>query len=213
MELSTYSILGAPDPLATALVLVSISLTLAPWLCGTELGPLKVPKLPSPTGRWLRIGAPIWLIVFTIAFVKVWPEKNQDSQPLSYKQYLDGFFDTSKNQAIRGTSYPMNELESRELQQALGSTKWDGGANRGEITFNEFGRQAAFTNQAGRSPGTLLLQGVPMGSVPLIVGEWQQQDGQSGRIMLSFSLGSNWEQLEVNWGSAFVARSTWKRVR
>ena len=52
-----------------------------------------------------------------------------------------------------------------------------------------------------------------MGSVPLIVGEWQQQDGQSGRIMLSFSLGSNWEQLEVNWGSAFVARSTWKRVR
>ncbi len=181
---STYALLGVPETLAIALVLVWLSLSLAPWLGGTELGPLKVPKLGDGVNRWLKIAAPLGLLVFTSGFLKTWPTAVSTPQALTYTKYVEGFFDPSKSQAIRGEPYPLNELEARQLQLFLGGTKWEGSENWGLVTFDESGRRATFTNQAGRSPGNLLIQGLPPGTIPILIGEWKQSDGQAGRIML-----------------------------
>lgn len=212
-KLSTYSLLGLPESLATAIILVWLSLSLAPWFGGTELGPLKVPKLSETASRWLRVVAPVGLVVFALGFVKLWPAKPQAAATLSYSQYLEGFFDTSKSQAVRGEPYLMNELEVRQLRGFLGGTRWDGGANWGTITFDESGRRANYTNQSGRYPGALLIQGVPPGTVPILIGEWQQHDRQSGRIMLLVPAASSGEQLVVRWGPSFAAESTWRKAK
>jgi hypothetical protein len=208
---STFVHFGVPESLATAVVLILLSLSLAPWFGGTELGPLKVPKLPETLNRWVRVLAPVCLLLFSCGFLKVWPNQPVEASSLTYAEYLAGFFDTSKSQAVHGKLYPMNELEVRELRRILGGTRWDGGDKWGLISFDEAGRIGTYTNQPGRSPGTLLIQGVPGGTVPILVGEWEQKDGQSGRVMLIIPGGSGGERLGVAWGPSFTIHGEWKR--
>lgn len=71
-DLSTYALLGIPDGVATALVLVSLSLVLAPWFGGSELGPLKVPTIGEQPGKVLKVVAPIAFVAAIAAFFPVW---------------------------------------------------------------------------------------------------------------------------------------------
>ena len=210
---STYALLGVPEALSTALVLIWLSLTLAPWFGGSDVGVFKIPKLSRRTTHGLRIAAPIGLIVFIAGFLPVWPVTASEPRALSFSEYLEGFFDSSKNQAIHGRPYPLSELEARGIQELLGGTRWDGGANWGAVTFDESGRNASFTNRPGRSPGRLLVQGAPPGTIPILVGEWQQPDGQAGRVMLVIPATSDGDRLGVRWGPSFATESEWKRVQ
>jgi hypothetical protein len=208
---STFALLGFPETLSTAVTLILLSLSLAPWLGGIELGPLKVPKLPAGANRWVRLIAPAGLLVFCFGYLKLWPINSPKTAPLTYSQYVDGFFNTSKGQAVHGKLYRINELEMRYLRQILGGTRWDGGKNWGTVSFDETGRIGTYTNEPGRSPGTMLVQGVPMGSLPILVGEWQQEDGQAGRAMMEIPHGGKDERLDVLWGPSFTVRSEWKK--
>jgi hypothetical protein len=52
---STYGRFGIPEAIATALLLFWFSLSLAPWLGGTDVGTIKIPRLSARMNRWLRV--------------------------------------------------------------------------------------------------------------------------------------------------------------
>lgn len=217
-NVSSYALIGFPESLGTAFVLVWLSLSLAPWLGGTELGPLKVPRFTTAINRWLRIAGPIGFFLFSFGFIKIWPpmaSASLASSPLpTMSEYLDSFFNESaKRIQLPGELLVLNELEARGLRETLGGTKWDGGANWGVVSFDKAGRIATFTNEADRSPGKILVQGAPMGTAPIIVGEWYQADKQSGRLIFSLRYDDGGDELlYVMWGPAFSVESKWKQL-
>jgi len=93
----------------------------------------------------------------------------------------------------------------------LGSSTWTGGQHWGTISFNKIGRIAKYTNEEGKSPGWILIQGVPPGTIPLIVGEWHQDDGQSGKMVIILPQENKMQDtLSVSWGPGFLVKSDWK---
>lgn len=74
--MNTYEVLGLPDALAVAFVLILLSLTLTPWLGGLEVGPLKIPELDDRSGRAIRILAPVGLVIGLSAFFPAWDSRS-----------------------------------------------------------------------------------------------------------------------------------------
>jgi hypothetical protein len=206
-KLSTYAFVGLPESIATALALICLSLALAPWLGGSEVGPLKVPKFDRRTTRWLRVAGPLGLTLFLMGFVRVWPSENAGSASLDFTSYMNGFFTPGKER-LKGSLFVLNELETRQLREMLANSKWDGGT-WGTVSFDSSGRIATYTNDVGRSPGRLLVQGAPYGTVPGLVAEWFQEDGQSGRALIIIG----GESLLLRWGPQFSVDSLWRRVK
>ncbi len=128
----------------------------------------------------------------------------------TYEEYVETFFDHSKKGLPMGVLFALNELETRQLKKLFADTTWNGGSHWGDIDFDESGRIATFTNQAGRSPGHFLIQGAPPGTVPVVLAEWHQEDGQKGRLILALDPGGNKNSMRVRWGPAFSAESQWK---
>jgi hypothetical protein len=207
---SAYSILGIPDGLSTALVLVWLSLSLAPWLGGAQIGPLTIPRLGKRANRVLGVVGPVVFFLFAFGFLRLW--RSNDVAAITHDAYIATFFDglrgVHKNPVLKGSLFVLNEAETSELQTVLGNSAWEGG-NWGTVSFDPSGRLAKYTNQQGRSPGHILIQGFPPGTVPLILGEWHQDDGQNGQLILALSPGLN--DLQLLWGPAFAAKSRWKR--
>lgn len=71
-KLTSYEILGLPDALAIAITLITLSVALAPWFGGLELGPLKVPDIRGRRGRFVPIIAPFLFMAFLVGFLPVW---------------------------------------------------------------------------------------------------------------------------------------------
>jgi hypothetical protein len=46
----------------------------------------------------------------------------------------------------------------------------------------------------------------------MLVGEWQQPDGQAGRVMLVIPATGSGERLGVLWGPSYAAESEWNRI-
>jgi hypothetical protein len=85
-NLNTYELIGIPDALAVVFVLVCLSLALAPWFGGKELGPVKVPRLAERTNRRLRIVAPLCVFLFILGFAKVWLTTPRDPSSISHTE-------------------------------------------------------------------------------------------------------------------------------
>ena len=209
--ISTYSLLGIPDAVSTTLVLICLCLCLAPWLGGLEIGTLKIPRLSERGNRAMRVAGPLILVLFTGGFMRLW-ENSPGSRPaLTWERYQAQFFDSSKAFVPEGRLFPLNnELETQEFEDALGNTKWKSDI-WGTVLFDPSGRIATYTNQEGRAPGRILIQGAPPGTVPLIIGEWHQDDGQNGPLVLFWPRRDKGE-LTVAWGPGLKAVSRWKRI-
>ncbi|HCI6409443.1 TPA: hypothetical protein NPP25_003613 [Klebsiella quasipneumoniae subsp. similipneumoniae] len=218
---STYEYFGIPESLAISIALVSLALTLAPWVEGAEVGPLKVPKIRAEVLKSLKIIAPIFLLLTLLGFPKLWHEeglinKNEilhqdinqktDIKNPSYETYLNNFFDTNSNY-IKGEAYPLKEIESEYFETYFSYTCWQGGRNWGDITFSKPGRIGQYSNLNGRSPGKIILQGTPNGTVPIIIGEWIQLDGQKGKLFINLPEHGNVESLEMSWGPNFSVKN------
>lgn len=175
-HVSTYGRLGVPDAVASALVLISISLALAPWFGGVELGPLKVPRLEGRTSRVVRIFAPLILLVAIAGFYPLWPE--------------------ARTQANGGA---FSELELRWLEETLGASTWTEADTWGTVVFDKSGRAARYSNVPGRSPGGIELRDAEPGSgFILFRGDWRQDDGKTGELELLIS--GYGDKVAVMWG-------------
>jgi hypothetical protein len=72
-----------PEALTTALVLISLAISWAPYLAGQDIGPLKVPNVPPRFARILRIGGPLLVIaLIVVLFVPLKFILRQDCGPL-----------------------------------------------------------------------------------------------------------------------------------
>jgi hypothetical protein len=217
-KISTYAILSIPEGIATTFVLIWLSLSLAPWLGGTEIGPLKIPRLDGQMKRWLRLFAPLGLVLFILGFVRLWPSGNVERAPrgnieaaaLDFDSYARTFFDPTKKEQLKGSLFLRNELEIRQLQSFLGNSRWDGGSHWGAVSFDGSGRTGNYTNDPDRSPGRILIQGAPPGTVPALYGEWHQEDGQKGRVVI-FTIAGR-EKLTLRWGPGLTVESVWTRL-
>ena len=147
-SISTFARLGIPDALATTVALVLLSLALAPWLGGAEIGPLKVPVLNDKVKRRLAYGAPVCLILFVCGFLKLWPTKTPEAGPTTYGAFMRRFEGAGATYQddrpfVSGQVFPMKEFEARFLAKELGGTRWDGGEHWGEVQFDAAGRVAS----------------------------------------------------------------------
>ncbi|MEG0868953.1 MAG: hypothetical protein RSG77_18125 [Hafnia sp.] len=222
---STYECLGIPESLAITITLVSLALTLAPWIEGTQIGPLNIPKIKPEVLKPLKVIAPMILFLTFLGFPKlchVTILHNKNENPvqdvakkeeigvMSYEDYMEVFFDT-RNAYFRGEPYPLKEIESRHYKESFSDTCWYGGSNWGDIMFNNSGRIGQYTNLNGRSQGKIILQGTPAGTIPLIIGEWIQQDGQKGRLIIDLPPNAYFESLEMRWGPNFTLKNIFRR--
>jgi hypothetical protein len=209
---STYAALGIPEGIAAAFLLIWLSLSLAPWFGGTEIGPLKIPRLHVRVNRWMRVVAPFGFILFALGFLRIWPPPHSKVEAeISHDAFIANFFDSSKQEQLKGTLFILNELEAQEIQKKLGTTKWEGGPHWGQVSFDKTGRTATYTNELGRSAGRILIQGAPPGTVPLLIGEWHQEDGQGGRIALNIDLYDP-NVMNLMWGPGLSVAGHWKRL-
>ena len=80
--LSTYKLLGIPDGIAVAFVLVALSLSLVPWFGGNEIGPLKIPTIHGLQKRFLAFAAPLVLILLMSGFYPFWSTKPDAGEAL-----------------------------------------------------------------------------------------------------------------------------------
>ena len=80
--LSTYGLLGIPDALAVTFALISLSLTLVPWLGGKDIGPLKIPNLEGLSKRLIIAIGPLTLVLFMIGFYPLWSTAPQPGKAL-----------------------------------------------------------------------------------------------------------------------------------
>lgn len=142
--------------------------------------------------------------------------------PLTYQRYVESF---EAGQPILRDN-PFNQSEMGRLSFSildsaiakLKGTKWQGGTGWGNVTFDDTGQRATYTNDSGGTPGRMLLSGVfgdagnYQGSTrsaviePILIGEWYQQDGRGGFI-LKFER----DQLKMLWGPRFLRESVLKR--
>jgi hypothetical protein len=207
---STYVQFGVPESLAVSFTLVWLSLSLAPWLGGLEIGPVKVPRLGEAAVRILRVAAPIGLILFIVGFLPTWQTKQAVSSAKTFLDYSDRFWDEGEKMPLKGELFLLNEPEANSFRNQFGATVWDGGTHWGKITFDDSGRIASFRNNPGRSPGRLLIQGVPLGSTPIILAEWKQENGDQGFAVLGLFPDRD-GSISVSWGPGLKAESHWKR--
>ena len=211
-KVSTYTYLGIPDPLSITLVLLLLSLSLVPFAAGADFGPLKVPSLRPSVSARLKWAAPLLLFFSMMAFFPFWPGKTSADVAMSAEKY--------RQQLVNGSSSLVGQLVAISKHQAVqhrlwfADSKWAGGPNWGTVIFEADGRTAAYSNESGKAPGTLLLQGLASASALLIVGEWQQSDGQSGVILLDVPQSTETEDnvLRVKWGPGFTRESRWTPV-
>lgn len=176
-KLSSYGLLGIPDTVATIFVLVSLSLLLAPWFGGLELGPVKVPNVSGRSERVLKYGTPVLFLIAIGGFYPAWLPAEQERR-----------------------SVEIPEIALRWLEFAFGQSAWDGGDAWGTITFDKTGRTARYTNAPGRVGGGIeLLSGGTGGSgYVLFSGVWRQDDGKKGELDLIVS--DYGDEFEVHWG-------------
>lgn len=138
--------------------------------------------------------------------------------PLTYQRYVESF---EAGQPILRDS-PFNQTEMGRLSFSildssiakLKGTRWQGGTGWGNVSFDDTGQRATYTNDSGGMPGRLLLSGVIgdagnyQGSTrsaviePILIGEWYQQDGRGG-LILKFER----DQLKILWGPRFLRES------
>lgn len=75
---STYAFFGVPEALATAIVLIALSIALAPWFGGLEIGPLKVPAFRNRSTLGLRVGGPAAFLVAVAGFFPLWGSAGEE---------------------------------------------------------------------------------------------------------------------------------------
>ena len=218
IEISTYDLVGIPDGVATTLLLIWLSLSLAPWFGGTEIGPLKVPRLTGSATRWLRITGPLVSILLILGYVRSWPPKSTVSADVTAEEYLRHFYDPREPALLKGSLLPGGEIETYHLRTLFGNTKWIGGPHWGNVSFDASGRTGRYANEPGRSPGRVLIQGALPSTVPLIVGEWHQEDGQKGQLTIRIYQRhllkpEGADTLHLKWGPALSVESEWLRDR
>jgi hypothetical protein len=129
-KFSTYGFLGIPEGIATALLLFWFSLSLAPWLGGTDIGTIKIPRLSARMNHWLRMVGPLGCILLAGGFLKIWPESKapleitepQLKAPLEITrdEYIHSFFNTTKEQQITGKLFSLSGLNLTLFRQRWG---------------------------------------------------------------------------------------------
>ncbi|WP_299632498.1 hypothetical protein [uncultured Roseobacter sp.] len=185
---STYGLLGIPDGVATAFVLISLSLLLTPWFGGLEIGPLKVPKPREHQALLLKRSTPIVFLITLALFYPVWPKDDGTKSA-----------DT------------LNELALRWLEEELGRTSWNGGEQWGEVVFEDSGRAARYSNAPGRSKGSIRIIGGDFSGSGFIVfsGAWFQDDGREGELEL---IPGYENEIQVRWGPENKIFSEWVKL-
>lgn len=185
--ISTYGYLGIPDGVATAFVLIALSLMLTPWFGGLELGPLKVPTLKRGQSTILRAVMPVMFLISIAAFFPFWSSNVEDSES------------------------DLNELALRWLEDELGQSVWDGGQEWGEVVFQPSGREARYSNAPNRSGGAIEIQGGNFAGSGflLFTGTWSQDDGREGEFEFVAGYGN---EAQVRWGPDNSIISEWIRL-
>ena len=81
--MSTYDLLGIPDALGVTLFVLFLALSAAPYFPGTDVGPVKIPKIENAhRRRQLQIVGPLLLFLSAALFFPVWG--GTDKAPASY---------------------------------------------------------------------------------------------------------------------------------
>lgn len=163
-HVSTYSRLGIPDSVAAALLMICLSLLLAPWLGGLEIGPLKIPKISAATARVLRYLAPVLVIAVLGGFYPTWERKSGDEK--SDEVLL------------------VRETDLAWLETSFGGTKWRDDASWGIVIFDSAGRTARYSNVRGRSAGSIVVSpnAAPGSGFIMFNADWVQDDGSKGEM-------------------------------
>jgi hypothetical protein len=147
------------------------------------------------------------------------------AKPLTYLEYVEAF--ETGQPVIRGAPFTTEDMGSLAAlvfergTKPLAGTRWQGGANWGDIAFDASGRVARYALGLGGTPGRLLLQGVlgdsghragPSRGVvvadPILLGEWQEGENKGGVIL---KLGHG--EIRVLWGPRFLREETWTRAQ
>src|SRR5262245_12971693 len=76
--MNTYAWLGLPGEISITLFMVTLSIALAPYFGGAELGSIKIPRFSHKTTRSLKHFGWLPLLLATAAFYPLWPG---DSDP------------------------------------------------------------------------------------------------------------------------------------
>jgi VHL beta domain len=71
---NTYEQLGLPAHIGEILFVMSLVLTLSPYLSGADFGIFRVPAFPDPIRKHLKLLGPILLAASTLLFFPFWPE-------------------------------------------------------------------------------------------------------------------------------------------
>lgn len=137
----------------------------------------------------------------------------QQASNLSMDQYAELAFSgaESKRRPLKKL-LALDNMQISAFIKLFGSSRWEGGTHWGRISFDASGRKATYSNGPGRSPGTILLQGSPRGTVPLLLGEWWQDDGQSGMLLVQYESAEPANSIHVSWGPGRSVSSEWKRT-
>ena len=194
-NISTYTWIGIPDGFVTVLILILISVFLAPWFGGTELGPLKIPKFENRQSRFARIVTFSLIFILLIGFFPFW-----NSQ--SSKEQSQG--------AIGSQSLPLTEIDIQWLEENLGSTSWSGNESWGTVKFEPNGRKARYSNSPGRSAGWIRVTGQdhPSSGFLTFIAKWEQDDLTAGDVVLV----SRGARLLAVWNDNPVIYDTWNKI-
>ena len=85
---SILHVLHLPEAIGIALFMVAAALALAPYLGGKEIGPLKVPKVSSGEGRWLKLLGPVLVAGTILLFIPVVSGSSWHSAPRKIEGYV-----------------------------------------------------------------------------------------------------------------------------
>ena len=216
---SVYGLLGIPESLAISLTLIAIAIALVPFFGGMELGPIKIPKLPTRQAHQLRFLGPCLALAALFCFVPAISSKPK-STPLPTLESADIDEATYASYVMDDPNWkPLGKLTSLSdgffggSYEGFAGSVWDGGPHWGTIRFDRSGRVATFTNSPGGSSGRILLQAAAMGTVPIYHGEWWQADGQKGFLDINM-MASNLRDgpLIVDWGPQMNLTVEMKRL-
>lgn len=79
--MSTYQWLGLPGEISVTVFMVALSIALAPYFGGAELGPVKIPRFSHKTTASLKRLGWLPLLLVTAAFYPLWPGGDDKKEP------------------------------------------------------------------------------------------------------------------------------------
>ena len=86
--ISTLEKIGLPKQFGFVLLVVALSIMLAPYVGGADFGVFRIPKFPREQRTRLIIGGPIALLLSVLLFVPMWSLASGNSKEVQVIQFV-----------------------------------------------------------------------------------------------------------------------------